>query len=425
MINFGKVKPGRTLYIPFDTYSSDDPQASMTITGLAVTDIEIYKDGSVTQRASDSGYTLLDTDGIDIDGVTGVHGVSVDLSDNTTAGFYAAGSQYRVVITSVTLDTAVISFTAATFEIGYDGSLLDTTIAVFTSTDNFTLAAGSADDDAYNGWGLIAHDVASAIQVQFGVIEDYTGSSKTVNLKADPGVFTMTAADNISIVPPSLLPIVMGTTLGVETDGDLTKVNTLDGHTAQTGDNYARLGAPDGASVSADIATADAAIDVAVADLANGTDGLGALKVLIDAVNTDLSNGTDGLGALKTLIDTVNSDLSNGTDGLGALLAACATITGHATEAKQDIAQTDLDTLTDDDVPALIAAIMTTQMTEDYATDGAAPTPAQSLMLIQQVLTDFVISGTTLTVRQVDGSTTALTLTLDDATNPTAATRAT
>ena len=57
----------------------------------------------------------------------------------------------------------------------------------------------------------------------------------------------------------------------------------------------------------------------AAVDLANGTDGLGALKTLIDTVNTDLSNGTDGLGALKTLIDTVNTDLSNGTDGLGAL----------------------------------------------------------------------------------------------------------
>ncbi|MDP4989357.1 MAG: hypothetical protein NWP54_04330, partial [Polaribacter sp.] len=47
-----------TLYIPFNTYSSDDPSASMTSTGLAVTDIEIYKNGSVTQRASDAGYAL-------------------------------------------------------------------------------------------------------------------------------------------------------------------------------------------------------------------------------------------------------------------------------------------------------------------------------------------------------------------------------
>ncbi len=37
--------------------------------------------------------------------------------------------------------------------------------------------------------------------------------------------------------------ITAGNTLGVESDGDLTKVNTLNGHTAQTGDSYARIGA--------------------------------------------------------------------------------------------------------------------------------------------------------------------------------------
>ncbi len=40
------------------------------------------------------------------------------------------------------------------------------------------------------------------------------------------------------------------------------------------------------------ITTADTAIDVAVADLANGTDGLSALKALIDAVPTTAMRGT-------------------------------------------------------------------------------------------------------------------------------------
>jgi len=56
--------------------------------------------------------------------------------------------------------------------------------------------------------------------------------------------------------------ITAGNTLGVASDGDISgnvdgtvaTVTTLTGHTAQTGDNYARLGAPAGASVSADIA---------------------------------------------------------------------------------------------------------------------------------------------------------------------------
>jgi len=74
MRDLGLVKPGSTIYVPFATYDSNDPSASVTITGLAVTDIEVYKNLGTTQRSSDSGYTLADTDGIDIDSVTGIHG---------------------------------------------------------------------------------------------------------------------------------------------------------------------------------------------------------------------------------------------------------------------------------------------------------------------------------------------------------------
>lgn len=68
-------------------------------------------------------------------------------------------------------------------------------------------------------------------------------------------------------------------------------------------------------------------------------------------------------------------------------------------------------------------AVLTTQLTEGYATDGAAPTVTQALMLIQQSITDFSISGTSLTIKKLDGSTTAATLTLNDATSPTSVTR--
>jgi hypothetical protein len=70
-----------------------------------------------------------------------------------------------------------------------------------------------------------------------------------------------------------------------------------------------------------------------------------------------------------------------------------------------------------------IDAVLNRQMTESYAADGAAPTLAQALMLIQQQLGDFAIVGTTLTVRRLDGSTTAATFTLNDASSPSSITR--
>jgi len=116
-VHLGTVPAGSTIYIPFATYGGTDGE-SITCTGLAVTDIEIYKNGSITQRASDSGYTLLDTDGIDFDGLTGIHGFSIDLSDDTDSGFYSVGAFYWVVVSSVTVDSQTVNFVAATFRVG-------------------------------------------------------------------------------------------------------------------------------------------------------------------------------------------------------------------------------------------------------------------------------------------------------------------
>lgn len=69
--------------------------------------------------------------------------------------------------------------------------------------------------------------------------------------------------------------------------------------------------------------------------------------------------------------------------------------------------------------------MMTSQMTESYNADGVAPTPAQALFLAMQRLTEFAISGTQITVKKLDGSSTAAILTLNDATNPTSSNRTT
>lgn len=110
------VPAGDVLPVLFSSYAGSTG-ASLTLTGLAVTDIEIYKDGSTTQRASDAGYTLLDTDGIDFDGITGIHGFSIDTGDNTDAGFYTVGAWFTVVVSSVTVDSQTVNFIACQFRL--------------------------------------------------------------------------------------------------------------------------------------------------------------------------------------------------------------------------------------------------------------------------------------------------------------------
>lgn len=230
MYNLGIRKPGSTVYRYFNSYDSNG--ADVTMTGFAVTDIEVYKDGSTTQRASDSGYTLLDTDGTDFDTITGAHGYSIDLSDNSTANFWEAGSHYAVLVTSVTIGGQTVSFWDADFIIGYPGAILDTTIATLSSQTSFTLEDGSADNDAYNGCPVVVHDLASAVQVAIGYVSDYVGSTKTVTLAVDPGVFTMAAGDNISFFMPSNVVAWAGT--AVSNSNGLPTVNVGSFDASQT-----------------------------------------------------------------------------------------------------------------------------------------------------------------------------------------------
>jgi len=85
---------------------------------------------------------------------------------------------------------------------------------------------------------------------------------------------------------------------------------------------------------------------------------------------------------------------------------------------------TDALTAYDPPTKAEVDATWTTAQTESYASDGAAATPAQLLYMIYTCVAEFAVSGTTLTAKKVDGSTTAMTFTLNDASDPTSRTRA-
>ena len=150
----------------FATFSSDDPSASVALSGIAVTDIEVYKNGSITQRSSDAGYALLDTDGIDFDGHVGIGGFSIDIDNNDDAGFFAAGQEYDVVLASITVDGATINFHAGTFSIERAGGALALIKLIPTTamrgTDSVVLA-GPTKTEMDTAHGLLATEAKQDI----------------------------------------------------------------------------------------------------------------------------------------------------------------------------------------------------------------------------------------------------------------------
>jgi hypothetical protein len=304
MIDLGTVRPGSTVRIPFSSFDKDDG-SSITMTNYAAADILIYKDGSTTERASTAGFTAT----TDFDGKTGKHLAVIDLADNTTAGFYAAGGEYLVAIDAVTVDTVTTGGWVARFRIGYDGANLDTTIATLSTQTSFTLTAGPAEDDALNGCVCLIHDIASAVQLGYAVVSDYTGSTKTVTLTA--GVtFTASAGDNISFFPPAnarwfaalaavalpLTPTTAGRTLDVSAGGE-------------AGIDWANIGSP---ATAQNLSATNIDVDQVVASVSGAVGSVGAGGI------TAASFAADAITAAKLAAD-VTTELQSGLATAAAL----------------------------------------------------------------------------------------------------------
>lgn len=280
MIDLGAVRPGSTIRIPFSSFDKDDG-SSITMTNFAVGDILLYKDGSTTERASTSGFTAT----TDFDSKTGKHVIVIDLADNTTSGFYCAGSEYLVAVDAVTIDGVTTGGWVARFRIGYPNAILDTTIATLASQTSFTLTSGPAEDNALAGHWAIIHDIASAVQLSRVLISAYTGSTKTVTLAAG-ATFTAAAGDNISIMDMApLQATTLGRTLDVSAGGE-------------AGIDWANVGTP-----SSTVNLSGTTVKT-LTDAPSDSAGVGTLLTRLSALRAGYLDNLSG-GAVAT-----NSDMS-------------------------------------------------------------------------------------------------------------------
>ena len=150
----------------------------------------------------------------------------------------------------------------------------------------------------------------------------------------------------------------------------------------------------------------------------------------ITAATGIVLSGVTHTGAVIPTVTTLNGLAANVitatsiaadaiTDAKVAADVTIASVTGAVGSVTADV------TLAASEENAIADAVRSRQLTEGYAADGVAPTLQQALFLIQQMLTEMSIAGTTMTVKKIDGTTTAATFTLNDAVTPTAITRAT
>lgn len=294
---------GETFDVKFTT-TEPDTGAPITLAGTPV--VSAYVGNSTTQITA--GITLT----VDFDGVTGLHNVRVVA---TTGNGYADNTDVSLVITTGTVDTvSAVGYVIENFTIGRSAAnsalkpvaratyLNDSTIATLATQTSFTLTAGSADDNAYNGQAFIFTDVTTATQKGIAFASDYVGATKTVTLEAAP-IFTIATTDLVTVVPAggstSLPPSVnvtqwSGTAVATPSVAGVPEVDV----THCTGSAQATI------ATQASVNTIDDFLDTEMAAVLAAVDTeVAAILADTNELQTDLTNG----GRVDLLIDGIKA----------------------------------------------------------------------------------------------------------------------
>jgi hypothetical protein len=190
-----------------------------------------------------------------------------------------------------------------------------TTIATLASQTSFTLTTGSPDDDAYNGCIIVIRDYTTPTSICFAKVLDYIGSSKTVTLETDPGIFTFGVGDRACILSPAAVAVmadgvIKNATLDSDLDTYQAKVKFVDDNSGTT-DRYTVAWYKNGEHVNVGITNAK----IQVQKISDGTDLIA--QTAMTEIDSSGRFKYDATGAERIV------------DGAGYWAIATATINGY------------------------------------------------------------------------------------------------
>lgn len=374
---------------------------------------------------------------------------------------YIANGMYTLALTTGNTDTlgsAEISCNKATYQMPpREFMVLPATVydALVTNATNTTggLPAATGAISALAG----AISTLTQTQVSGGA---YALNSASFGFNAALDFTTTQKAATLARVT---LVDTVTTVTGGATASELAKVPKSDGTATWNNTALASINAEADAALADAKAGYAAAVEAAILDEGDATALLAAIGAKVETFLINDGDATATIAAIaaavwanaaRTLTAGTNIVLAKGTGVTGFNDLSAAQVNAEADTALADYdpptkaeldsglaalnnvstaqvqtaaaaALTAYDPPTKAEMDSAIAALFTTAMAESYNADGSPPTPAQALFVIMQTLTEMSIAGTTTTVKKLDGSTTAFTLTLNDGTTPTAVTRAT
>ena len=330
-------------------------------------------------------------------------------------------------VTAISGDTTAADNLESEYDgVGYGQVLQRTTIATLASQTSFTLTAGSADNDAYNGCIIVIQDVTTAAQKAVAVVLDYTGATKTITLLTDPAVFTMAATDIVTLIADrALKATVDNRNLDVSAGGE-------------AGLDWANIGSP---TTAQNLSATNIDVDQVVASVSGAvgsvTGAVGSVTGLTAAtVHSDLDDiqarlpaalvvgrMDSSVGAMAADVVTAaaiaNGAIDAATFAAGAIDAAAMNVTGS------ELTAIPWNAAWDAEVQSEVEDALDVTIADSVPADGTRPSVRSGILQISRILMEMGIVGTTMTVYKEDGTTAAMTFTLNSATDPSAVTRAT
>lgn len=204
-----------------------------------------------------------------------------------------------------------------------------------TGTDQQSVAGGRGKSDVshWNGSAVAAPDTAG-----YPVVTNKVGTGTgEINLSSGKVPATLASTDVTGNIAADLQTIKTQTITCAAGVTILASVGTAATSTAQTGDNYARLGSPAGASIAADIAAAKtdtAAIKAKTDNLPASPAAAGSQMDLVNAPNATAVGAIQSGLATSSALATVGSNVTGikaKTDNLPADPASTGDVTGMAT----------------------------------------------------------------------------------------------
>lgn len=206
MIHLGDFTWGATVRGMFPTRLTTGARGNFS-NALETSDMRVYKNGSATQRASESGYTLTSNT---FDSLDGIVSWAVDTSDNTDAGFFTPGEYCVVLYPDETLDSLSVATVIATFSI-LRPNIIMPVIGLAqggTSTTVRLPSSASSVDGAYAGATVYVRYASGEFQMFQQSDVAYVGATRTLTID---GTFADTV-DTTTYVAVFLGPVA-GTTV--------------------------------------------------------------------------------------------------------------------------------------------------------------------------------------------------------------------